>query len=91
METPRVWGNMEERGSGNQAPTSSKASSFFIENLLGRRGSGQEMEPSGHRRVSGAEVVARGSCLAARPPYGEPWGRSGTGANLAALETSESE
>lgn len=85
---------MEERGSGNQAPTSTKASSFFIENLLGRSGSGQESEPSGDRWVSGAERVAGGSCLAARPPHGDstvPWARSGTGVNPAALEPSESE
>lgn len=90
--------------SGNQAPTSSKASSFFIENLLGKSGSGQESEPSGDRWICGAEMVARGSeqkasahggsCLAVRSLYRDSsvqWGRSGTEVNFSALETSESE
>lgn len=80
--------------SGNQAPASSKASSFFIENLLGKSGSGQETEPSAHRWASGAEMVASahdGSCLAVRSLYGDSsvqWGRTRTEVNV---ETSESE
>ncbi|XP_029707060.1 homeobox protein HMX1 [Takifugu rubripes] len=94
---------MEEKVPGNQAPTSSKASSFFIENLLGKSGSGQESEPSGDRWICGAEMVARGSelnasahdgsCLAVRSLYTDSSvqrGRTRTGVNLAALEASES-
>lgn len=83
--------------SGKQAPTSSKASSFFIENLLGKSGSGQESEPSGDRWICGAEMVARGSdgsCPAVRSLSRDSsvqWGRSRTEVNLAALETSECE
>lgn len=84
---------MEEKVSGNQAPTSSKASSFFIENLLGKSGSGQESEPepepepSGDRWVSGPDMVARGSelnapahdgsCLAVRSLHRDSSGQWG--------------
>lgn len=96
---------MEENLSRNQAPTSSKASSsFFIENILGNRGSGQESDSSAGRWISAVERVASGSdpnasahdgsCFAVRSLYRDPpvqWYRSGTELNLAALETSESE
>lgn len=96
---------MEENLSGNQAPTSSKASSsFFIENILGKRGSAQESDSSGGRWISAGERVAGGgdlsasahdgSCFAVRSLYRDPpvqWYRSGTELNFAALETSESE
>lgn len=85
---------MEEKVSGSLAPTSSKASSFFIENLLGTSGSAQESEPSGDPWICGAEMVARGSCPAVRSLSGDPsvqWGRSRTGVNPAALGTAESE
>lgn len=95
---------MEEKPPGNQAPTSTKASSFFIENILGKSGSGQESETSGDRWISGVERVARGSdlnasvhdgsCFAVRSLYRDPsvqWCRSRTQLNFAALEASESE
>lgn len=96
---------MEENLSGNQAPTSSKASSsFFIENILGKRGGGQESDSSGGRWISAVERVSSGSdlnasahdgsCFAVRSLYRDPpvqWYRSGTELNFAALETSESE
>lgn len=96
---------MEENLSGNQAPSSSKASSsFFIENILGKRGSGRESDSSGGRWISAVERVSSGgdlnasahdgSCFAVRSLYRDPpvqWYRSGTELNFAALETSESE
>lgn len=97
---------MEEKLSGTQAPTSSKASSFFIENILGKGGSGQqsESESCGGRWICGVERVARssgvnasaheGSCFAVRSLYRNSagqWYRDGTELNITTLETSESE
>lgn len=95
---------MEEKLSGTQAPTSSKASSFFIENILGKGSSGQQSESGGGRWISGVERVSRsgevnasaheGSCFAVRSLYRDSagqWYRDGTELNLTALETSESE
>lgn len=95
---------MEEKLSANQAPASSKASSFFIENLLGKGGSGQESEASGDRWISGVEVVAGGcelnasahdaSCFHVRSLYRDAsvqWCRGRTELNFSAPEPSESE
>ncbi|CAG03286.1 unnamed protein product, partial [Tetraodon nigroviridis] len=99
-----VWENMEENLSGNLAPSSAKAtSSFFIEDILGKRGGGQESDSSGARWISAVERVAGGgdlnasahdgSCFALRALFRDPpvqWPRGGTGLDLAALEASES-
>lgn len=98
---------MEENLSGNQAPTPPKASSsFFIENILGKRGSAQESDSRSARWISAVERVASGgggdlsasahdgSCFAVRSLYRDPpvqWYRSGMELNFAALEASESE
>lgn len=78
---------MEEKPSGNQAPASSKGSSFFIENILGKRGSAEEPEARGGRWIPGAEGAAGGDL---EPPSVQ-WYRGGTELNFTSLETSESE
>ncbi|KAI3352808.1 hypothetical protein L3Q82_019381 [Scortum barcoo] len=56
---------MQEKLTDGQSPTSSRASSFFIENLLGTGRTGQESVSARGRREAGAETVSAGRVLSA--------------------------
>ncbi|XP_038568622.1 homeobox protein HMX1 [Micropterus salmoides] len=54
---------MQEKLTDNQIPTSSRASSFFIENLLGKGRNGQESMSANKRGEAGVETVSTGRVL----------------------------
>ncbi|XP_040001811.1 homeobox protein HMX1 [Xiphias gladius] len=54
---------MQEKLTETLAPTSSRASSFFIENLLGKERNGQESLANNSRGEAGAETVCAGRVL----------------------------
>lgn len=54
---------MQEKLTDNQTPTSSRASSFFIENLLGTGRNKQDSASDSSREDAGVETVSRGRNL----------------------------
>lgn len=54
---------MQEKLSDNRALTSSRASSFFIDNILGNKENGQGSVSSSGGGISGVETVASGRVL----------------------------
>nr|XP_046234865.1 homeobox protein HMX1 [Scatophagus argus] len=54
---------MQEKLTDTQTPTSSKASSFFIENLLGRGGNGQESMSTSSRGQAAVDTLSTGRVL----------------------------
>lgn len=54
---------MQEKLTDSQTPTSSRASSFFIENLLGKGRNGQESISARSRGEAGVETVSTGRVL----------------------------
>ncbi|CAB1413357.1 unnamed protein product [Pleuronectes platessa] len=97
---------MQEKLAETPTPTSSRASSFFIENLLGKERDGQELASDGSRWEAGAvEIVSvdrvvnshpapHGSSSTARSPYRESplqWYRGGAASlNFRASDTPHS-
>lgn len=98
---------MQEKLTDNPAPTSSRASSFFIENILGNGRNEHGSVPNSGRGIHGAEVVLTGGVPSA---HHADWGaaapdgsgstarespiqlsRGGTDLNFRALETPQSE
>ncbi|KAM3623378.1 uncharacterized protein V6R79_010382 [Siganus canaliculatus] len=86
---------MQEKVTDRQTPTSSRASSFFIENLLGKGRIEHESMSDNHRGEAGADTdrsvpASSSSNSTARSPYGElplPWYQGGTALNFRAFET----
>nr|XP_019940084.1 PREDICTED: homeobox protein HMX1-like [Paralichthys olivaceus] len=97
---------MQEKLTVTQTPTSARASSFFIENLLGKERDGQDLASGGSRWEAGAvEIVSidrvlnshpapHGSSSTDRSPYRESplqWYRGGAASlNFRGLETPHS-
>lgn len=93
---------MQEKLTDTQTPASSRASSFFIENLLSKERDGQESVSDSSRGEASADLVSTGRIRNALPaprvssstaPRESPlqWHRGGAALNFRALETPHSE
>ncbi|XP_035494475.2 homeobox protein HMX1 [Scophthalmus maximus] len=92
---------MQEKLTDTQTPASSRASSFFIENLLSKERDGQESVSDSSRGEASADLVSTGRIRNALPaprvssstaPRESPlqWHRGGAALNFRALETPHS-
>lgn len=98
---------MQEKLTDNPTPTSSRASSFFIDNILGNARNGHGSMSNSGRGIPGVEAVSIGRVTnahradtSAPAPDGSSsavreslmqWNRGGTDSNFRALETPQSE